>query len=126
MSDIRAQNSLQEPKSMEFPVWPYGYFQCMRSNLKETKQVKNSVNAKNHITKCTLKLHILFCCNSCHTRLGYLVQHPYIDKKRCAPSLPVLIIFCFCDARNNIQGAENIPTVLTNVTSIVDKSINNY
>ena len=58
-------------------------------------------------------------CNPRHIKLGHPVLYPYSDKK-LFPFPSVLISFLLtCKlAKANIEGAENTPTVPTNVTSI--------
>ena len=49
----------------------------------------------------------------------------HIPTKSCAPSFPVLyFLLLWCQlAKTNIEGAENIIVVATNVTSIVEKRL---
>ena len=72
-------------------------------------------------------LYLMFTYNPCHITLGHPVLYPFPDKKKCAPSLPVLLMFflllSFQLAKSNIKGVENTTTVPAIVTSVVGISI---
>ena len=57
--------------------------------------------------------------NPRHIKLGHPVLYPYSDKKLCPfPSVLISFLLTCKLAKTNIEGAENTPTVPTNVTSI--------
>ena len=69
----------------------------------------------------------MFTYNPRHIMFGHPVLYPFPDEKKCAPSLPVLLMFflllSFQLAKSNIKGVENTTTVLAIVTSVVGMSI---
>ena len=84
-----------------------------------TAVVCNHQDTDQRFAKCSNNLSY----NPRHIKLGYPVQNPYCDKTLCffPPSVECLLISLY-DAnskKTNIEEAENISTVITNVTSIV-------
>ena len=91
----------------------------MKEMADTTAVVCNHQDTDQRFAKCSNNLSY----NPRHIKLGYPVQNPYCDKTLCffPPSDECLLISLY-DAnskKTNIEEAENISTVITNVTSIV-------